>query len=475
MKICLVLEGSYPYVRGGVSTWVDGFIRGMPENDFVLWTINDLEEKKGRFVYTLPDNVTAIHEHFLSASLNLRIRKSFNIKFTDDERDAFSQLIRRGDPNWEVLLKSFYLQANKPVEFFISEEFLRLLKELCKEEFQYAGFKDLFWSFRSMFLPLMYLMGQPIPEADLYHSPSTGYAGVMAALASMQHNKPFMLTEHGIYTREREEELLRSDWIIPYFKELWISTFYMFSRFAYQRAHRVTSLYQDASRIQQDLGCEPDKCEVIGNGLDYQPFLRIPLKNQSEWIEIAAIVRFAPIKDIKTMIYTFSRLKQQISNVRLHILGGVEDEEYYQECLELIEFLNVKDIIIAGTVDVITYLEKIDFTLLTSISEGQPYAILESFAGRRPVVSTDVGSCRELIEGREGDTFGPAGICVPPMHQSALLKALIEMCLNTKVRSEMGEAGKKRVENYYNYDYMIKTYLKAYEKAILKWQESVLN
>ncbi len=475
MKICLVLEGSYPYVRGGVSTWVDGFIRGMPEHEFILWTINDLEEKKGKFEYQLPDNVIAIHEHFLSASLNLRIRKSLNIKFSNDEREAFSQLIRRGNPNWEVLLNSFYLQANKPVEFFISEEFLKLLKELCRDEFQYVGFKDLFWSFRSMLLPLMYLMGQPIPEADLYHSASTGYAGVMAGLASMKHNKPFVLTEHGIYTREREEELLRSDWIIPYFKELWISTFYMFSRFAYQRAHQVTSLYMDASRIQQEMGCAKEKCEVIGNGLDYLPYENIPPKPKDDWIDIAAIVRFAPIKDIKTMIYTFSRLKQEISKVRLHILGGIEDQEYYQECLDLIEFLHIKDIIVTGNVNIVDYLAKIDFTLLTSISEGQPFAILEAFAGKRPVVATDVGSCRELIEGRQGDPFGPAGICVPPMHQSALLKALIDMCLNDNGRVKLGEAGYNRVKNYYTHEFMIKNYLIVYEKAKSKWQESDLN
>jgi len=475
LKICLVLEGSYPYVRGGVSTWVDGFLRGLPEHEFILWTINDLAEKKGKFKYTIPINVTDIRENFLSSSLNLRIRKNLNIKFTKGEREAFSQLIRRENPDWETLLDSFYLQENKPVEFFISEEFLGLLKELCRDEFQYAGFKDLFWTMRSMFLPLMYLMGQPFPEADLYHSPSTGYAGVLGALASFKHNKPFVLTEHGIYTREREEELLRSDWIIPYFKELWISAFYMFSRFAYDRAHRVTCLYRDASLIQQELGCSEEKCEIIGNGLDYLPFSRIPPKPTDGWIDIAAIVRFAPIKDIKTMIYTFSRLKQESENVRLHILGGVEDEEYYQECLALIDYLAVKDIIVAGSVDVAAYLEKIDFTLLTSISEGQPFAILESFAGRRPVVATDVGSCRELIEGREGDTFGVAGICVPPMYQSALLQALVEMCHNSRLRTTMGESGYNRVKTFYNNEFMINNYLNAYDKAIEKWQELDLS
>ena len=472
MKICFILEGSYPYVRGGVSTWVDGYIRALPDHEFVLWTITDQEGQKGKFAYELPKNVVMVHENFLSASFNLRISKNPNLKFSASEREAMSQLIRRGEPDWRVILDSFNLQSNKPVEFFLSEEFLNILKRYTREDFPFAGFKDLFWTIRSMFLPLLYLIGQSMPEADLYHSPSTGYAGVLAALASMKYNKPFVLTEHGIYTREREEEILRSDWVKSYYKDLWISMFFMFARLAYAKAHRVTSLYRRASLVQQELGCPEEKCDVVRNGLHIESFTSIPEKPKDGWIDIAIIARFAPIKDLKTLIYTFSRLKQEIDNVRLHIIGGVDDEEYHQECLDLIEYLKIKDIIIPGTVKTTSYLEKIDFTILTSISEGQPFAVLESMAAKRPVVTTDVGSCRDLIEGDVDDNFGHAGICVPPMHQSKLLQALMDMCQNEEKRKLMGEAGQNRVKKYYDISHMIDNYLDVYERAISKWQAS---
>ena len=164
-----------------------------------------------------------------------------------------------------------------------------------------------------------------------------------------------------------------------------------------------------------------------------------------------------------------------MENVRLHIIGGVDDEEYHQECLDLIDYLKIKDIIIPGIVKTTSYLEKIDFTILTSISEGQPFAVLESMAAKRPVVTTDVGSCRDLIEGDIDDYFGHAGICVPPMHQAKLLQALLEMCLNEEKRKLMGEAGQKRVMKYYEIGNMINTYLKVYEKAVSKWQASDSN
>lgn len=475
MKICFILEGNYPYVRGGVSTWVDGYIRAMPQYEFILWTITDLESKKGQFAYTLPDNVVEVHENSLGSSFNLRINKNPNLKFAAQEKEAISQLIRSAEPDWRVLLDSFNLRSNKSVEFFLSEEFLKILKEYVHEEFPFAGFSNLFWTIRSMFLPLLYLISQPMPEADLYHSASTGYAGVLAALGSIKYNKPFVLTEHGIYTREREEEILRSDWVIPQFKDIWISMFFMFARFAYKQAHRVTSLYHRASLIQQELGCPPEKCDVVRNGLQYENFAAIPDKSEDGWIDIAIIARFAPIKDLKTLIYTFSRLKREFEMVRLHIVGGVDDEEYHQECLELIDYLKVGDIILPGAVNIKTYLEKIDFTILTSISEGQPFAILESMAARRPVITTDVGCCRELIEGDADDKFGIAGFCVPPMHQTKLLQALTQMCTDDVGRKTMGLAGQKRVKSYFEIDNVINHYLKVYEKAVATWQGSDSN
>lgn len=55
-----------------------------------------------------------------------------------------------------------------------------------------------------MLLPLLYLIQQEVPRADVYHATSTGYGGLLGALAGWRYHRPFILTEHGIYTRERE-------------------------------------------------------------------------------------------------------------------------------------------------------------------------------------------------------------------------------------------------------------------------------
>lgn len=171
----------------------------------------------------------------------------------------------------------------------------------------------------------------------------------------------------------------------------------------------MTSLFHNARKTQIDMGCDADKCLVIPNGIQFDRFKDIPLKPDDGWVDIGAVVRLAPIKDVKTMIYAFFELHERLPKVRLHIMGGVDDEEYGAECHALVDTLGVRDLIFTGRVNVVEYMEKLDFTILTSISEGQPLSVLESLAARRPCVATEVGCCRELLEGAPGDDFGVAG------------------------------------------------------------------
>ena len=60
MRVCLILEGCYPYVTGGVSSWVHQYISATKETEYVLCTIYPNESSRGKFVYDIPDNVVEI-------------------------------------------------------------------------------------------------------------------------------------------------------------------------------------------------------------------------------------------------------------------------------------------------------------------------------------------------------------------------------------------------------------------------------
>lgn len=472
MRICVILEGCYPYVTGGVSTWIHQYMTAMPQHEFVIWAIGADARQQGQFKYKLPDNVVEVHEIFLDEALRMPFIKG-KYRFNEAELEALHQCVNCQRPDWELLYHMYHDRKISPIAFLMSEDFLSILTTICREEYPYTSFSDLFHTIRSMLLPLLYVIQSNVPKADVYHAIATGYAGVLARLGSYVYHVPYMITEHGIYTREREEEIIRAKWVVPAFKRFWVRFFYMLSNGAYEKATRITSLFDKAREMQIEMGCRPEKCRYITNGIHFERFCGIPLKKDNGYVDIGAVLRIAPIKDVKTMLYAFAELKTRVPKARLYICGPEDDKEYAQECYALKKQLGLGDdeAIFTGSINVLEYMEKFDFTLLTSISEGQPLAVLESFAAGRPCVVTDVGCCKQLINGMGGDILGPAGYCVPPMYKEALADAMEALCTHPDERYQMGKTAKERVEKYFRHEDMIDNYQQLYDEVIKEWQE----
>ena len=91
--------------------------------------------------------------------------------------------------------------------------------------------------------------------------------------------------------------------------------------------------------------------------------------------------------------------------------------------------------------------------------------MLESLAARRPCVTTEVGCCRELLEGPPGDTLGAAGFCVPPMYRQGLADAMEKLCVSRPLRQRMGAIGQQRVAKSYRHEQMLARYRALYAET----------
>ena len=141
MRICLVLEGSYPYVHGGVSTWMHAYIQAMPQQEFALWVIGAKAQDRGKFVYELPPNVKEVEEVFLDDALRLHGERQ-PVLFTADERTALRELVRLGSPDWDVLYRLFQEKGVHPLSFLQSRDFMELFKDICLQEYPYVDRKS---------------------------------------------------------------------------------------------------------------------------------------------------------------------------------------------------------------------------------------------------------------------------------------------------------------------------------------------
>lgn len=472
MKVCIIVEGSYPYVAGGVSSWVQMLLERFKDIDFVIWSIATNREEMSEFKYTLPSNVKEVKTIYLNDTKFKTIHA--NIKLSSNEHEALKSLIMEKNHEniqWEPILELIKNHKTQLIDVLMSHDFFEIAVELYNTEFSRTVFNDFLWNLRSMFFPLMSTLVSDFPEADIYHSASTGYAGLLGSVAAYINQKPFIITEHGIYTREREEEIIKSDWVIGDFKKNWINFFYRISAIAYQQANKIISLFESNRILQIEMGCPEEKSLIIPNGVDVELYSKYisdsvlveenrERKEKSNVVRIGAIARVVPIKDIKTMILAFEAAIQRVENLELYILGPIEEDiVYYQEVLSLIDDLKLKNVSILGRVDIKSYLPSFDMMLLTSISEGQPLAVLEGMAAGIPQICTNVGSCKELLYGMSGDDLGHCGIIVPVMNIEMIASAIEKLARDESLRLQMGQIGHQRAKA----TYQKKDFLDRYE------------
>jgi glycosyltransferase involved in cell wall biosynthesis len=357
------------------------------------------------------------------------------------------------------------------MEVVVSKVFWDPLLKHYNENFSSTNYNVFYWTYRNIFLNLIGILQEEIPEADIYHSVATGYAGVIAAMAGYRKKGKIVLTEHGIYPREREEEIVHAQWVDKSFKSIWIDFFYFLSKITYKYCDVVITLFDYNRNLQIKNGADPSKSLVIPNGIDKDRFGNLDFEKR-EIFSIGAILRVVPIKDVKMMIKGFRVALRKLRNTKLYLIGPVdENPEYYEECVQMVKSLEMEDYVeFTGKVNVADYYKFLDLLLLTSISEGQPLSILEGLSAGIPFISTDVGNCREILTGKT--EIGEAGVIIPLTSYVDLADSLVKMYHSRDRLKEMGENGKKIVEKYYSREIFIEGYRKIYrELGDKQWQE----
>jgi glycosyltransferase involved in cell wall biosynthesis len=481
--VCLILEGTYPYVSGGVSAWVHDLMQAQSHLKFsIVALLADQQERKP--VYELPKNLVTVEDIYLqhrmlaipwgyrTARLVSAIETPLARLLNKGGRDDFEHILDAikgwpGDDAMAILMNS--------------EAAWKMLVRIYETTMPAANFLDYFWSWRSLVGGLLTVLTAPLPQARVYHAVSTGYAGIAMARASLETSSPGILTEHGIYTNERRIEIAMADWLSDVsltsldlglknrsLRDFWIDAFVGYSRVAYECATSITTLYRGNQESQRRDGAPPERMRIIPNGIDYDAYSQIVPAPQPRRPTVALIGRVVPIKDVKTFIRAVAILKQSVPDVQALIMGPTEEDTVYAaECQDLGNNLGLEGTLeFTGRVQIKTYLSRIDVIALTSISEAQPLVILEAGAAGIPTVATDVGACREIIFGRDDEvpSLGPGGAITPLSNPSATARAISLLLTDRARRDAAGAAIQRRIGLYYNKRTIDGLYRELYEE-----------
>ena len=490
--ICIVVEGTYPFVTGGVSGWVHDLITHLPDLTFHVLHLGSKPEPGRSPRYRLPPNVKGLQEVFLSDGSQLRRPSRFRRSAADwTMLRSFHDALARGQFD-ESLTSLQSLMAHDRIgltatDLVFGSDAWQLLVERYRGAAPSSPFLEYFWTFRSTHLPLFILHHTDLPSARLYHTVSTGYAGYAASLAKLRVGSPLVITEHGIYTREREMELALAGWSHPAapgadgqeadphpedFQGWWRNMFRYMSQLTYSMSDRIISITAGGQQYQIRDGADPSRLQVIPNGIAVDRFrsLRTGPAATSGSFTVGFVGRVVPIKDVKTFVQAIQIARETIPGLRALIVGPTdEDPDYVSECRELVMLMDLAGIVrFTGRVDVGDYYRQMDALVLTSLSEAQPLVLLEANCAGIPVVATDVGACRELLEGvtPEDRALGRSGLLTLPASPHETADALVRLWRDETLRHEFGRVGQERVQRFYREETVYQAYRSLYQSHL---------
>ncbi|MEG8046176.1 GT4 family glycosyltransferase PelF [Sphingomonas aerolata] len=479
--ICLIVEGAYPYVIGGVSGWLQDLITHLPDVRFVIAAI---KPGAGVLAFQLapPPNVVAVVEIGLAPAPAMP--RAIPDRIAVPIADALVAFVATGGAERLATLIDVIGGIARPLapgDILSHPAVFARLRRHYQAMLPKASFHHYFWAMRVLLGGLLAVLTAPLPRAKAYHTISTGFAGLLAARAARETGRPAFITEHGIYLLERQIEVMMADWIgdqvdtglelersVRDLRDLWVRAFTSYATACYDSCDPIVALYGENTAVQRRLGAAADRVRVIPNGIDLKRFAALPDQRDPAHPLVALLGRVVPIKDVKTFIRAAAIVHAERPDIRFVVLGPEdEDPEYAAECSRLVEDLDLSPVFrFAGRVRIEDWMAKIDLLVLTSLSEAQPLVILEGGACGIPVVAPDVGSCREMIEGRGGADSGHGGIITPLVNPAATAAGILAIAGDPAMRSAIGETMRERVRRDYDHDTIIGAYAELYETLI---------
>jgi len=456
VRVCLILEGSYPYITGGVSSWMHQLIRSIPEVDFVLYTISPKTDQEVR--YALPQNVVGHTDLVLVEKPESTAQPRKKKQMLEEIRAMHASMTAGSKANLDRTIKLMPEGYHLFKDSYMSEIGWELITEQNQQNNPIYPFSDYFWAWKSVHDMFFTVLGASAPAADIYHAISTGYAGLAATTAKIRTGKPFLLTEHGLYHKEREMEIRRVRFVRGYQRDMWIKAYNGLSKMSYNHADLIIALFEYNRRMQVALGAPEENTMVIANGIDVPRYSSIERKSRPGF-HVGLVGRVVPIKDIKTFIATCRIVKDRHPDALFYCIGPTdEDTAYYEDCQTMVRSFRLDDsFTFTGSANVMEYYAFLDVLLLTSVREAQPLVILEAYAAGVPVAATRVGNVPELLDYDER-------FLAPSKDPEKLANAVTFIHDNPNEMARIVAASRQKTRQFYDRDEVHRKYLDIYQQ-----------
>jgi glycosyltransferase involved in cell wall biosynthesis len=199
---------------------------------------------------------------------------------------------------------------------------------------------------------------------------------------------------------------------------------------------------------------------VINNGIDISTKKNIKKINVEQNITIGTIALFKKQKNYPLFIEFCNSIASKYEKITFISIGhGPEFEKMVRYAKE--NNLDGKLKFVGNTIDAEKIMEKnFDIFILTSYKEGLPNVLMEAMSFGIPVVSTNVGGVKELIDHKK------TGFLVPSNDLNGLVKYCSQLIKSSSLRKEIGESGRRFINDQFSSEKMVNEFEEVFNKLI---------
>lgn len=217
----------------------------------------------------------------------------------------------------------------------------------------------------------------------------------------------------------------------------------------------------------KDFRVEEKNIMVIHNGIEADRFRALDFKSgvrskkELGLGDGAVIGIVARLSDVKGHIYLIEAMKIVLNNdpsAQLLIVGEGKEKENLRKKTDGLG-ITKSVFFIPDVPDTIAALAAIDIFVMPSLKEGLGLALMEAMAAGLPVIGSNVGGIKSLIQD------GLNGILVEPADSKGLAEAILKLLKDSKKRESLGGAAQKFIAKSFSLERMIIDTEKVYKNA----------
>lgn len=297
----------------------------------------------------------------------------------------------------------------------------------------YQSQKDLLvYAFRAFFLARKLAKKN---HYDLSHSFFTVPCGFISLCLKMSFGIPYIVSLRGSDVPGYSE---RFSWLYKLLSPL--------IRFIWKKSARVVANSQGLKELAQK-SSPKQPIDIIYNGVDTDEFRpanfedRVSIIKSDSPFKILCISRLTPRKGINYLLDAFKKVRAKYPKVKLIIGGEGDAEEALKEQAEKLGIKNQVNFLGRIPHEKVSHIyASADVFVLPSLNEGMSNTILEAIASGLPIIATDTGGTRELVED------GKNGFVIPLRSSEVIAEKLERLLEDSVLKASMGQKSRKKSE-----------------------------